>query len=134
MTTTVRSSLLESRLARGASAARQKEIRSVGAALCEARLGAESMDNTALTYFIDMAIAELRNMTTVHREIPRMQNGRKRSKVIRFLNSPAKGALRTRYRSAYPPVLDLQKGTNKFGPLVRRGLSSVLGFWRKRVL
>ncbi len=76
--------------------AHQAELRSIEAALLETRLAAESMDKPVLAYFIDMAIAEVRDITPADQETPRLQNGRKLSKVVRLVNSPAKVALRAR--------------------------------------
>jgi len=45
--------------------AHQAELRSIEAALLETRLAAESMDKPVLAYFIDMAIAEVRDITPV---------------------------------------------------------------------
>ncbi len=79
-----------------ASVVRQAELRSVEAALFAARSGAKSMDNPVLAYLIDMAIAEVRNITPVDQETPELQDGSKPSKVVRFVNSSAKVALRAR--------------------------------------
>jgi|SRR5271165_6239935 len=86
----------EKRLSEEASLVRQAELRSVEAALFAARLGAESMDNPVLAYFIDMAIAEVRNITPVDKETPQLQDGSKLSNVVRFVNSSAKFALQAR--------------------------------------
>lgn len=91
-----RSSLPEIRLASEASAIRERVIHSIAVRLYEARLGAESIQNPVISYFIDMAIVEVRQMTMVHQETPRLQDGRKEPKVVQFLNSPAKDALSIR--------------------------------------
>jgi hypothetical protein len=93
MTKRTRSSVADIGVARGVSAARKKLIRSIGVNLCEARLAAESIQNPVMAYFIDMAIAEVRQMTIVHQEMPLLQDGRDEANVLRFLKSPAKGAL-----------------------------------------
>jgi len=46
------------------------EFRSIEATLFEARLRADAIDEPVLTYFIDMAIAQVRGMTQVDQETP----------------------------------------------------------------
>jgi hypothetical protein len=93
MTKATSSSLYEIGFARGDSEARKKVIRSIGGRLCQARLGAESIQNPVIAYFIDMATAELEQMTTVNRVLPRLKDGRNESRVVQFSKPPAKGAL-----------------------------------------
>lgn len=73
----MRLSLLETHLAAQQSAGRQAKLHSLEAILIEARLAAESIDEPVLGYFIDMAIAEVRGITTVDQETPGTQDGRK---------------------------------------------------------
>ena len=90
MTTTTRSSFLETRLATRESAERRARLRSLEATLSEARSSAESIGRPALAYLIDMAIAEAKGTRPVD-QTQGQQDGRK-SNVIKFANSPARVA------------------------------------------